>query len=162
LQLRAVNAARVRLAAPVAVFVVMAMAEQPTVAVAVPASAMQLAPGPDRDPAAEQHEGDACHGVHHVAEARGELDPGKPDDQGDDKSGHDVTCTRRQGGARRLAARPAALARDQGDRRPMIGDGGMQHADNGDRENQEEGGSCWGSGQHGGLKLDRALNSRCA
>jgi hypothetical protein len=106
-------------------------------AVAVYAATLQLAPRPDRDPAAEQHQGKAGHNVHHVTETRGERDPGKPDDQGDDERGHDVTRSRHQGSARRLATGPATLPGNEGDRHPMVGDDGMQHTNGGDRENEE-------------------------
>jgi hypothetical protein len=34
----------------------------------------------------------------------------------------------------------------------MVRDDCMQHADDGDRENEEDSRSCCGTGQHGGLK----------
>lgn len=92
-----------------------------------------------------------CQSIHHVAEARGELDAGNPNDQRYDERGYDVARPRRQGCACRLAARPAALPGNECDRNPMVGDGGMQHAHDGYGENEENGRSRCGTGQHSGL-----------
>src|SRR5579863_466856 len=99
---------------------------------AVSGSAIQIAPCRNGDPTAEPDEGDAGGGVHKMSEARGDRDPGKPDHGGDDQGRDDVPdagLQRRPGG---LAFRPAALPGNERDWNPMVGDDGVQYADDAD------------------------------
>jgi hypothetical protein len=120
---------------------VVVAAEQTAMAVAVPLAAPQLAPCRDTDPPAEGDESDTRSRIHPLAEARGKGDTGSPNNQPDDQGGRDVAGAGQQGGAGRLALRPAALPGNQGDRHPMVGHNGMKHADDGDGEDEQEAGS---------------------
>jgi hypothetical protein len=87
-----------------------------------PCCRRQLAPRGDRDPAAECDQRDADGGIDDVAEAIGRRDAGQPQyERCPDMS--DAGLQSRAGG---LSARPASLAREEGDRHPMIGHDRMQ------------------------------------
>ena len=63
------------------------MMSMPSAAMAVPATNLEIAPGRDRDPAAEGDEGEARDGVNDMAETVRCGDAGDPDRERDDQGG---------------------------------------------------------------------------
>jgi hypothetical protein len=88
--------------------------------------------------AAEADEGETREGVHKIAEPSGGERAGAPHNDRDRQGGEDVAGPSHQGGADRLDDGPAALAGDQGDRNPVIGHDGMQHANGCDSADEEK------------------------
>ena len=133
---------------------------QPVNAVAVPVGmAMRMAvtaaglahvqKRSDGDPAAETDQGEAGQRVHHAAELLGGGDAGHPDDDGDEQGRQDVAGPGQQGGAGGLNDRPAALTGDEGDRDPVIGNHGVEHADPGHGGDEQQFGIAQGHGRPG-------------
>ncbi len=99
---------------------------------------LNVAPAPDSDPQPEPHQRDRRCNAHLVPKTRRKDRAGKPYECGDRER---RDCVPRAGYgccAGCLRRRPAAVARQQRNRRPVIGYECMQHADGGDGEDQEE------------------------
>jgi hypothetical protein len=107
----------------------------------MPALAAQFPPCRDPDPTTERNKSDTGSRIDPVAEARGEGDTRSPDHQPEDESGDDMAGSSLQGGPRRFSFRSAALPGEKGDRHPMVGHDGMEHADDGNGEDKQETGS---------------------
>ena len=106
-------------------------------------AAAHLAQSRNRHPSAECDQRDARSGLDEMAEARGDRDPGEPDDCGDQQRRKYMASSGQKSRARGLALRPAALPRDQRDRRPVIGDNGVQDADDANGADQQKSGIGW-------------------
>src|SRR5579863_9009391 len=112
-----------------------------TVKVRMAACLAQFAQRAYGDPSSESDESDARRGIDEVAESRREGDSREPNDDADHQRGHDVAEAGHERGARGFAPCPSALASDQRDRHPVIGNDRMQDADGSDGANQQK---LWG------------------
>jgi hypothetical protein len=106
-------------------------------------AAAHLAQSRNRYPSAERDQRDARSGLDEMAEARRDRDPGEPDDRGNQQRRKYMAGSGQKSRARGLALRPAALPRDQRDRRPVIGDNGVQDADDANGADQQKSGIGW-------------------
>jgi hypothetical protein len=126
----------------VEIVVAVVIPEKAAMTVAMSAPLSQVAPRAQGDPAPKQNERDAGDCIHHAAKTGRELDSGEPNRQSDDQGCQDVPDTSLRGGEGGLPPRPGPLPSYQGDRRPVIRDCRVQHADDRDGYDKEEPGGC--------------------
>ena len=98
----------------------------------------QFAQRRDGDPAAEGDQCEARAERDEAAEAGCERDARQPNENADEQRGEHVAGPGAQRRPGRLGARPAALARDERDRQPVIGNHRVQHADRRHRADEDE------------------------
>ena len=108
------------------------------VRVIVTAVMRDLAPAGDRNPSSERNQGNARPDVECVSEAGGKYGARYPNDGCEQERRDGVAQASDGGGACRAPRTPPALPRKQRDRRPVIGDHRVQHADGDHRQNQKQ------------------------
>lgn len=112
--------------------------ETMSMTVAMPALSAEFAPRRNRDPCAEGHQRDARRGIDEVPKVRGNGNPGKPNAQCNQQRRKHVPESSPERGARRLALRPAALARNKRNRHPVVRNHRVQNADGGNGTDQQQ------------------------
>ena len=109
--------------------------------VAVTASSAQFTPRRNRNPRAKRHQRDARRRVDDVAEACRNGDTREPNGQRNQQCRDYMAKSGLKRRSRCLALRPAALARHQGDRHPVVWNEGVQDANGGNHADQQQSGT---------------------
>lgn len=109
--------------------------EVPMVPVPCPSEVPQR---PDRNPHPESDKRQAGRQVHRSRKLGRQGSPHQPDHEANRECGQRVPQPRSSSGPNRFLSRPAFLSGQQGDRQPMVGNDGVQHAYRSNRHEQEQ------------------------